>query len=166
MQSQIENAFSIGEVADALKISVETIRLYERRGLLLTVKTDNNQRAFSESDVERIKCIRSAINDHKISIEGIRKIQSLIPCWEYVGCPPEQRKKCPAYLRSDAGCWTYAEKETHCAARNCRKCKVYQLSGNCDNIKSLIHHDVISPQPKVGEPLAQLSLTSDEDNIL
>ena len=143
-QEIVAPTFSIGEVAEMLNISVETIRLYERRGLLLTVKSDNSQRVFSESDVERIRCIRSAINEHKISIEGIRRIQSLVPCWELIQCPNEQREKCPAYLRSDAGCWTYRDKQNECATRDCRSCKVYQLSGDCNNIKSLIHHDVIS----------------------
>ncbi len=140
---------SIGEVAEILKISVETIRLYERKGLLLTSKTDGHQRVFSESDVERIKCIRTAINEHKISIEGIRRIQSLVPCWEHIQCPAEQREKCPAFLRTDAGCWTFKEKENDCSTRDCRSCKVYQLSGNCDNIKSLIHHDIKEDLVKV-----------------
>ncbi len=144
MHDKSQQTYSIGEAAEMLKISVETIRLYERRGLLLTVKTGNSQRVFSESDIERIRCIRTAINEHKISIEGIRRIQSFVPCWELIGCPVEERDKCPAYLRSDAGCWTYKEKQANCANRDCRSCKVYRLSGNCDNIKLLIHHDVMS----------------------
>lgn len=153
-------ALSISEVAEMLKISVETIRLYERKGLILTTKTDGNQRIFSESDVERIKCIRAAINEHKISIEGIRRIQSLIPCWEHIQCSVERREKCPAFFRTDAGCWTYAalrhpahhtrinerdkDNQNDCAGRDCRSCKVYQLSGDCEKIKALIHHDVMS----------------------
>ncbi len=132
--------FTIGEVAQELKVSVETIRLYERRGLMLIEKTNGNQRVFSKSDIERIKCIRTAINEHKISIEGIRRIQSFIPCWEHVQCPVEQRQTCPAYLRMDAGCWTYKHSTNKCADRKCRSCKVYQLSGDCEKIKSLVHH--------------------------
>jgi len=148
--------FSIGEVAETLKISVETIRLYERRGLLLTVKGDNSQRILSDSDVERIKCIRTAINDHKISIEGIRRIQSLVPCWDFIQCPSGEREKCPAYLRDDAGCWTYKDKEKDCATRDCRSCKVYQLSGDCDNIKKLIYHDVMYPLSSKGNEETKL----------
>ncbi|MFZ1081134.1 MAG: MerR family transcriptional regulator [Candidatus Kryptoniota bacterium] len=135
---------SISEVAEMLKISVETLRLYQRKGLILTTKTGGNQRIFSKSDVDRIKCIRIAINEHKISIEGIRRIQSLIPCWEHIQCSLEQREKCPAFLRTDAGCWTYKDKKNECAGRDCRNCEVYQLSGNCEKIKSLVHHDVMS----------------------
>jgi MerR family transcriptional regulator, heat shock protein HspR len=132
--------FPIGTVAEKLGVSVETIRLYERKGLILSIKTDGNQRLFLPSDIDRIQCIRTAINEHKISIEGIRRIQSLVPCWEHIQCPAGQREKCPAYHRPNAGCWTYKHKQNNCADRNCRDCNVYQLSGDCEKIKSLIHH--------------------------
>ena len=143
MKKQDKNTptLPIGKVAERLKVSVETIRLYERRGLILVTKTEGNQRLFSEADIERLQCIRTAINEHKISIEGIRRIQSFVPCWEHIQCSAEVRAKCPAYHRSDAGCWTYKDKKNECAGRNCRECSVYQLSGDCDKIKSLIYYE-------------------------
>jgi MerR family transcriptional regulator/heat shock protein HspR len=137
----------IGDVAEKLGISPESIRLYDRMGLVVITKTKGNQRLFSQSDMERLECIRTAINEHKISIEGIRRIQSLVPCWEHIKCPVVQREKCPAYHRSDAGCWTYKHKQNNCADRECRNCRVYQLSGDCEKIKSLIHTKAI-PLPK------------------
>jgi MerR family transcriptional regulator, heat shock protein HspR len=134
--------YSIGTVARMLNISVEAIRLYERKGLLLTSRSEGQQRLYSESDVERLRCIRSAINDHKISIEGIRRIQSMIPCWEHVQCTDEERNACPAYHRSQAGCWTYRHEGNTCAERSCRSCRVYQLSSDCDKVKELIQHRV------------------------
>ena len=132
--------FPIGMVAEKLGISVEVIRLYERKGLILSTKSQGNQRLFSPSDIERIQCIRTAINVHKISIEGIRRIQSMVPCWENVQCPMEQRLACPAYAASDAGCWTYKHETNVCAGRECLNCKVYLLAGDCEKIKSLVHH--------------------------
>ena len=132
--------YTIGTVARMLEVSVQTLRLYERRGLILTYKTEGNQRLYSKSDIERLKCIRAAIGDHKISIEGIRRIQSMVPCWENVLCPMDQRVWCPAYAASDAGCWTYEHKSNVCAGRDCLHCKVYLVSGDCGNIKSLVHH--------------------------
>jgi MerR family transcriptional regulator/heat shock protein HspR len=132
--------YSIGTVSRMLEISVETIRLYERRGLMLASRSDGRQRIYSEADVERLRCIRAAINEHKISIEGIRRIQSLIPCWEHMQCSPEHRHACPAYRLSQAGCWTYKHTENACAERECRTCQVYRLSSDCENIKALIHH--------------------------
>ncbi|MCX6144388.1 MAG: MerR family transcriptional regulator [Ignavibacteriales bacterium] len=131
---------SIGTVARMLGVSVQTLRMYERRGLILAQKSAGNQRLYSQSDIERLKCIRTAISNHKISIEGIRRIQSMVPCWENVQCPMEQRVECPAYTAFDAGCWTYKHKTNVCAGRDCLHCKVYLLSGDCGQIKSLVHH--------------------------
>jgi MerR family transcriptional regulator, heat shock protein HspR len=132
--------FSIGTVARILGISVQTLRLYERRGLILAHKSTGNQRLYSQSDIDRLKCIRTSINKHKISIEGIRRIQSMVPCWENVQCPMEQRLECPAFTASDAGCWTYKHKTNVCAGRDCLGCRVYLLAGDCEQIKSLVHH--------------------------
>jgi MerR family transcriptional regulator, heat shock protein HspR len=132
--------FSIGTVARMLDVSVEVIRLYERKGLILASRSNGQQRLYSESDVERLRCIRKAINEHKISIEGIRRIHSMIPCWEHIHCTPQERDNCPAYHLSLAGCWTHRHEQNVCAARDCRTCKVYQLSANCDKVKELIQH--------------------------
>jgi len=132
--------FSIGTVARMLGVSVFTLRLYERRGLILTRKSSGKQRLYTQLDIERLKCIRTSISKHKISIEGIRRIQSMVPCWENVQCPMEQRVACPAFTVSDAGCWTYKHKMNVCAGRDCLQCKVYLLAGDCEQIKSLVHH--------------------------
>jgi DNA-binding transcriptional MerR regulator len=64
MQKRVEATpiYSIGEVAAALGISVETIRLYDRLGLVIISKSERGRRIFSEVDIERLKCIRTAIN--------------------------------------------------------------------------------------------------------
>jgi MerR family transcriptional regulator, heat shock protein HspR len=132
--------FTIGNVAKLLGVSVATLRLYDRRGLLVVEKSCGNQRVYSKADVQRLQCIRTAINEHKISIEGIRRIHSMIPCWEHVQCSAEQKLGCPAYNSPEAGCWTYKHEHNACAERACRDCKVYQLSSDCENIKRLVHN--------------------------
>jgi hypothetical protein len=52
----------------------------------------------------------------------------------------EQRVACPAFAESDAGCWTYKHKSNVCAGRDCLHCNVYLLAGDCEQIKSLVHH--------------------------
>ena len=134
--------YSIGEVAKLLNVSVQILRLYEERGLLVVQKSSGHQRIYTEDDIARIRCIRMAINEQKISMEGIRRIHSLIPCWELVNCLPEKRNDCPAYGSHIAGCWTYEQKNTDCASRDCRACKVYQLSSDCGNIKKMIQRSL------------------------
>ncbi len=136
--------YSIGAVATMLGISVQTIRLYEQRGLLVIEKSEGNQRRYSPSDVERLECLRKTINEDKISIEGIRRLHSMIPCWEHIQCPMEQRITCPAYLRHDAGCWTYKHQSNACTENSCRNCEIYKQSVDCNKIKSLIRKDPLS----------------------
>lgn len=137
--------FSIGEVAARLGVSVQVLRLYEQRGLILVRKGPGGQRQYSESDVERLGCIRTAITEHKISIEGIRRLQSLVPCWEHVRCSVRQRRTCPAYVMPTGGCWAHPDRHRICRQVDCRRCDVYRLSSDCDSIRTLIHRTSIVP---------------------
>jgi MerR family transcriptional regulator/heat shock protein HspR len=131
--------YPIGVVARELGVSEATLRMYERYGLILVRKTHGNQRLYSESDIERLRCIRTAIVKHKISIEGIRRIQSMVPCWDTIRCPMEQRLACPAYTGSEAGCWTYHHERNVCGERDCYSCQIYLIASDCVKIKSLLH---------------------------
>lgn len=141
--------YSIGTVARMLDVSVETLRMYERRGLILVDKTETNQRLYSEADVDRLRCIRSAIRNEKISVEGLRRLHSMVPCWKHVNCPIEQRSNCPAFLSPQAGCWTYRHSSNVCTDRECRACVVYQRSADCEGLKRLVHEhpDVVPSEP-------------------
>jgi MerR family transcriptional regulator/heat shock protein HspR len=142
--------YSIGTVARILGVSVETLRMYERKGLIIVRKSEGNQRLYTERDVERLRCIRAAIRDRKISVEGIRRLQSMIPCWIFINCPMEERLACPAYRSPEAGCWTYKHEVNACAGRPCIECDVYIRSADCEGLKTLVHQH---PGPSVSETL-------------
>ena len=145
--------FTIGTAARILAVSVATLRLYERKGLLLVRKSKGNQRLYSKRDLERLRCIRSAINEHKISIEGIRRIHSMIPCWEYVNCPSEEKLACIAYNSPEMGCWTYKHQDNACSGRVCFDCKVYRLSSDCKDIKQMVYRRTLSTQAPASRTL-------------
>lgn len=130
--------YSIGTAARLTGVSVHTLRMYEREGLILPVKSPGNQRLYSQSDIERIQCIRAAITEAKISIAGIKHIQAMVPCWQIINCPPEQRNICEAYRNHSAGCWTFKHKKNVCAKTECRQCIVYQKASNCSGVKELM----------------------------
>jgi MerR family transcriptional regulator/heat shock protein HspR len=130
--------YSIGSAARILGIAVPTLRMYERMGLILPNKSAGNQRLYSEADIDRIRCIRKAITDQKIGIEGIRRLHSLIPCWDIVGCSESDQANCPSYRAHERGCWTYAHERDVCGTRDCRTCPVYELAVDCGNIKDTI----------------------------
>lgn len=130
--------YKIGEVAKILGISVHTLRMYEKEGLIIPYKKSTNQRLYSDKDIERLKCIRYAINHEKISIEGIKRIFSLIPCWAIVGCTLKENESCGVLKSSNKPCWMYKHKNNFCTYRDCRECEVYNLFNNCESIKEKI----------------------------
>ncbi len=136
--SQETPIFTISTTARMLNISVHTLRMYEREGLIIPYKKESNQRLYSKADIERIQCIRDAINQAKISINGIKTIYSLIPCWEVVKCSDNDRKVCKAYMGNHKPCWTYSHPETVCEKKECRSCEIYYRYSECGMIKELI----------------------------
>ncbi|MEW6507867.1 MAG: MerR family transcriptional regulator [Bacteroidota bacterium] len=135
--------FTISSAANLLHISVHTLRMYEREGLIIPFKKESNQRLYSEKDLERIRCIRKAIAEDKMGIDGIRKMLSLIPCWGIINCPNKERVECKAYLGYAKPCWMFKHKDNVCEDKNCRECEVYSSFGDCKSIKEklkeLIH---------------------------
>ena len=56
-------AFMISAVAEQYQIHPQTLRLYEREGLLKPSRSDGNTRLYTEEDLERLEIIRElAVN--------------------------------------------------------------------------------------------------------
>lgn len=130
--------YSIGTVARMLGISVQTLRHYEREGLIAPYKSNTNHRWYSKADVDRLECIRKALTEQKLSIEGIKHIHALIPCWQIRGCAEQDRARCEAYTGHAHGCWGYPHANNTCSGQDCRLCEVYQMAVNCEDIKKAI----------------------------
>lgn len=131
-----EPLFPISSAAKILGVSVHTLRMYEREGLILPHRKDSGHRLYTDSDIERLKCIRESINERKISIEGIKTIYSLIPCWNIKGCSEKDRSKCKAFTNHSNPCWSF-KKNIH-SDEGCRVCNVYKNFSNCKSIKEKI----------------------------
>lgn len=139
-----EPLFPISIAAKLLNVSTHTLRMYEREGLFITFKKNSNRRLFSKSDIVRIECIRRSINEFKISINAIKAIYSLIPCWNIVKCSAEVRRKCKAFNNNYEPCWNYNHLSKIVSKQSCRNCKVYKKYYNCENIKKLITSSYLS----------------------
>ena len=129
---------SIGAASQLLGISVNTLRLYEAEGLILPARTAKNQRRYSRTDLARVTCIMHAIREEGMTMNAIKRMIAMIPCWESLGCSDEDRVGCAAYSNSQQPCWTYDHTKNRCAGRNCRQCPVYRLASDCDSIKASI----------------------------
>src|SRR4030067_1200493 len=130
-----EPVYPISVAAKLLNVSVHTLRMYEREGLIIPYKKESNHRLYSKSDIERLSCIRRAINEYKISIAGIKTIYSLIPCWKIIGCSEAKRKNCEAFISHSKPCWSFNHKNNICTGKDCRECEVYNSFSDCRSIK-------------------------------
>lgn len=130
-----EPKYTISNAANMVGISVHTLRMYEREGLIIPFKKESNQRLYTDRDLERIRCIRRAINEDKITIEGIRRVLTLIPCWAMIKCTEKDRECCEAFSGHTKPCWMVNHKNNTCVDRDCRMCEVYQSFGDCGSIK-------------------------------
>jgi MerR family transcriptional regulator, heat shock protein HspR len=138
---------TIGEAADILGIAPPTIRLYEREGLIISFRNESGHRLYSDADIERIRCLRNAINDQKISISGIRHLLAMLPCWRIKNCPEEARTSCPAFSNHDTPCWMVTNKSWECKNTDCRACAVYTDYANCQGVKSVVARFTIPAIP-------------------
>lgn len=127
--------YTISNAAKLLEISVHTLRMYEREGLIIPFKKESSQRLYSDKDLERIKCIRNSINQDKIGIEGIRRMLSMIPCWAITKCSKSKRKNCQAFQGYSKPCWMFEREGQSRQCGNCRDCEVYSAFGDCRSIK-------------------------------
>lgn len=69
--------FSISAVAKMFSVHQQTIRLYEKEGLLNPKRTDGNTRIFSEEDVDRLEEIIHLTHKLGINIAGVQMILKL-----------------------------------------------------------------------------------------
>jgi MerR family transcriptional regulator/heat shock protein HspR len=133
-----EPLLTIGEAADLVGVSVQTLRYYEQEGLIIPFHRGSKHRRYSTKDIERVRCMRAMINGDKISIEGIKRLLSLIPCWSVKGCSLESRLACDAFKLHSTPCWMVSRKSKECRNAECRVCPVYSEITNCRTLKQVI----------------------------
>ena len=69
--------FSISAVAKMFSVHQQTIRWYEKEGLVAPKRSDGNTRLFSESDVDKLEQIIYLTHELGINIAGVEMILKL-----------------------------------------------------------------------------------------
>jgi MerR family transcriptional regulator/heat shock protein HspR len=138
-----EPIMAIGTVADKVNASVSTIRKYEAAGFIIPFRTESGHRLFSLRDVDRIRMIQRLIQDRGLNIEGIRRLQALLPCWKILPCTLKKWNKCPAFNDITKPCWMIKGLDCVKQGNECRECKVYRFGSlHVEDIKQVVHSDV------------------------
>ena len=72
-----KGAYMISAVAEMYEIHPQTLRLYEREGLLKPSRTEGNTRLYSEEDLERLETILSLTRDLGVNLAGVEIILNM-----------------------------------------------------------------------------------------
>ena len=70
-------AFMISSVAEQYQIHPQTLRLYEREGLLKPSRSDGNTRLYTEEDLERLEVILKLTRDLGVNLAGVEIILNM-----------------------------------------------------------------------------------------
>src|SRR5512137_2070234 len=69
--------YMISVVAEMFSVHPQTLRAYEREGLLRPARTDGNTRLYSEVDLERIELILRLTKDLGVNLAGVEVILNM-----------------------------------------------------------------------------------------
>jgi len=72
-----EGTIKISAVAERFDIHPQTLRLYEREGLIEPIRTAGNTRMYDEATLERLEIILTFTRDMGVNLAGVEVILNL-----------------------------------------------------------------------------------------
>ena len=70
-KSRQKAAYMISSVSEQYEIHPQTLRMYEREGLLKPSRSDGNTRLYTEEDLERLEVILKLTRDFGVNLAGV-----------------------------------------------------------------------------------------------
>jgi len=104
MKRKKGGTYTISAVATQYEIHPQTLRLYEREGLLKPSRSDGNTRLYTDADLERLEVILSLTRDLGVNLAGVEIILNMR---EKMDAMQREFERFFAYLQS------HAEEFTH-----------------------------------------------------
>lgn len=71
------HTYTISAVAEQFEIHPQTLRLYEREGLLKPSRSEGNTRLYTDTDLERLEIILSLTRDLGVNLAGVEIILNM-----------------------------------------------------------------------------------------
>jgi MerR family transcriptional regulator/heat shock protein HspR len=76
MASKKRAVYVISVAAELAGVHPQTLRIYERRGLINPYRTPGGTRRYSQEDIERLELIQE-LTDQGLNLEGVRRVLDL-----------------------------------------------------------------------------------------
>ncbi len=141
-----DGSIKIGAVARHFAVSVDLLRLYERAGLLIPIKSPRGTRYFTEHDYPWIATILRLVRDTHMNLARICHVLVALPCWQVRTCGFENKKGCPVISDKSLPCWRNRATCPVVCAQDCYFCPVYRSGPHCQEFK-LVGSPVVRPAP-------------------
>src|SRR5437870_10630932 len=77
MREKSKAAYMISSVAEQYGLHPQTLRLYEREGLLKPSRSDGNVRLYTDEDIERLELILGLTRDLGVNLAGVEVILNM-----------------------------------------------------------------------------------------
>ncbi|HEY4365334.1 MAG TPA: helix-turn-helix transcriptional regulator [Bryobacteraceae bacterium] len=77
MAKKSKAAYMISAVAEQYEIHPQTLRLYEREGLLKPSRSEGNTRLYTDDDLERLEVILKLTRDLGVNLAGVEIILNM-----------------------------------------------------------------------------------------
>jgi MerR family transcriptional regulator, heat shock protein HspR len=77
MKKRRAKTFTISAVAEQFELHPQTLRLYEREGLLKPSRSEGNTRLYTDTDLERLEIILSLTRDLGVNLAGVEIILNM-----------------------------------------------------------------------------------------
>ena len=139
-------SIKIGAVAHHFGVSVDLLRLYEREGLLLPIKSPRGTRYYTDHDYPWITMVLRLVREAHMNLASIRHLLAALPCWRIRHCGFESKKGCPVISDESRPCWSNRASCPVVCAQDCYFCPVYRSAPECENFKALLP-PVTKPAP-------------------
>ena len=69
--------YVISVAAELAGVHPQTLRIYERKGLVRPKRTQGNTRRYSDADVELLRWIQALTQDEGINLAGVKRIMEM-----------------------------------------------------------------------------------------
>lgn len=77
MQKRAHDMYFISTAAELLEMHPQTLRKYERLGLVHPQRVLGSMRVYTEAELERIRLIKALVDDAGINLAGVRRLLSI-----------------------------------------------------------------------------------------
>jgi MerR family transcriptional regulator, heat shock protein HspR len=77
LEDRVRPLFMISVAAELAEMHPQTLRMYERRGLIRPKRSQKSTRLYSLEDVERLRRIQRLVNESGLNLAGVERVLEL-----------------------------------------------------------------------------------------